>query len=134
MKKIFSKSNTIIIIVCLLFLLLILKGGIGIVYQYGLNYAKIPEGMHTIAPVISSAKAILIDNLIITICFIILCCILNKNKKIVVIVIIFALLFFPFKANINKWDMKSDNSLYINIHRDESENVLKILFDKIKSE
>lgn len=34
MKKFFNKSNTIIIIVCLLFLVLILKGGIGIVYQY----------------------------------------------------------------------------------------------------
>lgn len=134
MKKFLNKSNFIIIIACLLFLVLILKGGIGLVYQYDFNYDKLPKGMHTIAPAISSAKAILIDNLIITMGFIILCFILNKNKKILVIVIIFALLFFPFKANINQWDMKPKNSIYINIHRDESENVLKILFNKIKSE
>ena len=39
MKKFFSKSNTIIIIVCLLFFCLILKGGIGLVYQYKEVYA-----------------------------------------------------------------------------------------------
>lgn len=40
MKKFFSKSNTIITIVCLLFFCLILKGGIGIVYQYKIVYAS----------------------------------------------------------------------------------------------
>lgn len=114
-KKIYYIFITIIVI---LYIFMILKGGVGIVFQYETRFVDTHKGgILNLAPdVMPSAEGILIDNILIVIASIILLIldIIPSDKKsmkiaVLIILIILTLFFVPIITFIGYKDMNYDN-------------------------
>lgn len=120
MKKVIKDKKTyyiFITIIVILYIFIILKGGVGIVFQYETRFVIHKGGILNLAPdVMPSAEGILIDNVLIVIASIILLIldIIPSDKKsmkiaVLIILIILTLFFVPIITYIGYEDMNDDN-------------------------
>lgn len=124
MKELFKnnkKYSILIIVIALVYIVMIFKSGIGIIYRYEID-APGSSGGWTPA-VLPHANGVLIDNLLIMlafICLLALAILLGKNKKakliILIIFIIVSTIFIPVKVSMHYF---GKNNLIINTDKND---------------
>lgn len=124
MKELFKnnkKYSILIIVIALVYIVMIFKSGIGIIYRYEID---VPGSSNGWTPdVLPHANGVLIDNLLIMlafICLLALAILLGKNKKakliILIIFIIVSTIFIPVKVSMHYF---GKNDLIINTDKND---------------
>lgn len=124
MKELFKnnkKYRILIIVIALVYIIMIFKSGIGIIYRYEIDAPGSTDGWTP--TVLPHANGILIDNLLIMLvfaCLLALTILLGKNKKekliILIIFIIVSAIFIPVRVGM---DYFGKDDLYINADKND---------------